>query len=702
MATDTILSDLNKQQKAAVKCIDSPLLVLAGAGSGKTRVITRKYAYLVSEKKMKPSELLAVTFTNKAASEMRERISELVQCDMDDSWIGTFHSQCSKILRKEIHNLGYKNDFVIYDTHDTCNLIKHLLKELKIYEALYKGVASRISMLKSALLTPDEFVSSGDSFGFDEKLARVYMRYQYEMKRSNALDFDDLIMMTVKLFEDHPDVRSRYQKKFKYVLVDEFQDTNPAQYMLLKSITDKKKKLCAVGDDDQSIYKFRGADVGNMASLEKEFSKLKVIKLEQNYRSTQNILGASNSVIDKNPLRKEKKLWTDRGNGDKVNHYWFSTEMEEGKHIAKLIKEMYLKGKYTYRDMAIFYRVNMQSRAIEEALKSERIPYKVVAGLSFYEKKEIKDTMAYMRLCVNHHDNISLRRVINYPSRGIGAATLNKIETEAKKRDISLFDTIKEICKAKNVSVSVQEKLTGFINTIESISSDKYKDAAELLRRVIDEIGFIDSLEDERVQNIYELVASAEGISVDEFIDKVCLVSRLDDENELNAVSLMTLHTAKGLEFPIVFIVGIEEGILPYFKAIDNPEEMCEERRLFYVGLTRAKDMLYLTGSSKRRLYSKVQTQEPSRFLSDMPADCCKMVRKVKANGSGKKVVAPRVRKVSIQSAYKTGCRVKHPKWGVGVIRDCYGEGDDQKVMVNFPDVGIKRLALKFAQLERI
>lgn len=701
MMKNTILSTLNQQQKKAVQCNNYPLLVLAGAGSGKTRVITHKYAYLVSDKKLKPTDILAVTFTNKAAHEMKERISKLVTCDMNKSWIGTFHSQCNKILRKDIHNLGYKNDFVIYDKHDSCNLIKYILKELKMYEALYRGVASRISALKSTLLTPDEFVSSGDSFGFDEKLARVYMRYQYEMVRSNAVDFDDLVMLTVKLFREYPAVLKRYQQNFKYILIDEFQDTNHAQYALLKSIASKKKKFCAVGDDDQSIYKFRGADVGNIYNLEKDFLGLKIVKLEQNYRSTQNILNVSNAVISRNPYRKEKNLWTDRGEGEKAYHYWFGTEIDESKYISKLIKEMYLKGKYTYKDIAVFYRVNMQSRAIEEAFKSERIPYKIVGGMSFYEKKEIKDTLAYLRLCINPHDNISLRRVINYPSRGIGAATLNKIESEAKKSNKSLYETIKDICKSKSVSASVLVKLNGFIGIIENIKNKERHSAADLLKNIIEETGYIDSLDDERVQNVYELVTSAESVSLGEFIDKISLITNLDDRNDSNSVSLMTLHTAKGLEYPIVFIMGMEEGILPYFKAADNADEMHEERRLLYVGITRAQDMLYLTGAARRRLYSKIQLQDQSRFLSDIPTECCRKIKKCKSNGVDKKGI-PKVKKVSLPAAYKTGCRVKHPKWGIGVIRDCYGEGDDQKVMVNFPDIGVKRLALKFAHLERV
>ncbi|GBD98994.1 ATP-dependent DNA helicase PcrA [bacterium BMS3Abin07] len=701
MATRIILSNLNTQQKKAVKSIDSPLLILAGAGSGKTRVITHKYAYLLSSSKLKPSDILTVTFTNKAAGEMKERICRMVHCDMDKNWIGTFHSQCNKILKREIHRLGYKNDFIIYDNHDACNLIKHILKELKIYEALYKGVASRISALKSSLLTADEFVASDDSFGFDEKLARVYMMYQYEMKRCNAIDFDDLIMLTVRLFNEYPEVLSKYQRTFKYVLVDEFQDTNPAQYALLKCLVSRMKKFCAVGDDDQSIYRFRGADVGNMASLEKDFPGLNVIKLEQNYRNTQHILNVSNSIISKNPVRKEKKLWTARTDGDKVSHYWFGTELEEAKYIAKIIKEMYLKGKHTYKDMAIFYRVNMQSRAIEDALKSERIPYRIVGGMSFYQKKEIKDVLAYLRLCINPHDNVSLRRVINYPSRGIGIATLNKIETEAKKCNKSLYDTIREICSTKSVSASVLDKLNGFTNKIGNIDVNEFPYAADLLKIIIEKAGLLNKLEDERVQDIYELVSSADNVPVAEFLDRISLITNLDDQNQLNAVSLMTLHAAKGLEFPIVFILGIEEGILPYFKAEDNPEEMYEERRLLYVGITRAKDMLYLTGSARRRLYSRIQSQVPSRFISEIPSEYCRMISKCKSNGMQRKVI-PALRKVAIPASYKTGCRVRHPKWGVGVIRDCYGEGDDQKVMVNFPEIGIKRLALKFAHLERI
>jgi len=701
MVKDSQTLSLNPKQKEAVLWFNSPLLILSGVGSGKTSVLAHKYAHLITKKNVKPSEILAITFSNKAAEEMRDHILELVSIDAGKTKVGTFYSHCLGILRNEIEKLGFGSNFVIYDEHDTSSLIKHILRELKIYEALYKGVASRISMLKANRVSPEAFVSAGDSFGFDEKLARVYMRYQYELKRSNALDFDDIVMLTNDLFDQFPRVLSKYRDSFKYLLIDEFQDTNPAQYALMKNMVGKKGYFCAAADDDQSIFKFKGSDARNISRLEMDFPKMKVLSLEQNFRNTENILSASLSIIAKSISRKEKKMWTDRGKGEKVCHYWFDTDVEEAKYIAKVIKEMYLKGRASYSDIGIFFRVNIQARFLEEALKSERIPYKIVGGSCFYLKKEIKDTLAYMRLCVNPHDNVSLRKVINYPSRGIGAATLNKIESEAKKNDKSLFVAIKDICKSKSISAAVKEKLSGFVNLIESIERAKYSSAGQMLKRIIDEAGYINSLDDEKVKNIYELVSSAEHTSIAEFLDEISLKTVWDDANTSNEVSLMTLHHTKGAEFPIVFIMGIEEGIVPYFKANKSEDEMHDERRLFYVGLTRSKDLLYLTGSAKRRLYSKIQSQERSRFIKEIPAECCKTSEKSRENVV-KGPIMTKVKKISLNSKYKTGCRVKHPKWGVGVVRDCYGEGEDLKVMVNFPNVGIKRLALKFAQLERV
>ncbi len=700
MSNELLLKELNPRQKEAVLHEGSPLLVLAGAGSGKTRVITHKFAYHTKSNKVSPHSIFAVTFTNKASYEMKSRIAMLIGKDMDGSWIGTFHSQCNRILRKEIKALGYNSNFLIYDADDHCNLIRHILKEFRIYEAMYKGVASRISSLKSSLVTPSGFLSKTNGFGFDEKLAKVYVRYQDELKRSNALDFDDLIMLTVKLFEENPALLEKYRTIFNHVLVDEFQDTNYAQYRLLKLLA-ARDNICVVGDDDQSIYKFRGADVRNILNFEEDFPRAKVIKLEQNYRSTQNILDVSGAVIAGNQDRKAKKLWTERGCGEKVYYCWFNTEEDEAKHIAAMIKELYLKGECRYKDFAVLYRVNFQARAIEDALKDEMIPYRVMGGISFYQRKEIKDIIAYMRLAVNPDDNVSLRRTINCPPRGIGAATFSKVEHEAKNKSLSLFAAIKAILKANSVALSAREKLNGFVKIIEHITSDEYRSADGMLKTIIEKTGYMDFMEEEKTHNIYELIASAEGKDIGDFSDRAALLTAMDDVNAENSVSLMTLHSTKGLEFPVVFVAGLEDGLMPYFKALQNEDEISEERRLFYVGMTRAKDVLWLTGTKKRRLYTKVQEQEPSRFLADIPQQCCQRIEKS---------ASPQPLTVSVKRAvqfrkpllYVVGCRVKHPKWGVGVIRECYGDGDEQKVMVNFPVIGVKRLALRFANLEKI
>jgi DNA helicase-2/ATP-dependent DNA helicase PcrA len=705
MSKEVFMQNLNPQQRQALEITDGPLLVLAGAGSGKTRVITHKFAYLVKGKKLSPDSVLTITFTNKAANEMKDRIRGLLGKDLTSSWIGTLHSQCSRILRREIKAIGYGNDFSIYDEDDRCSLIRHILKEFKIYEALYKGVSSRINLLKASLVGPEDFLTAGDGFGFDEKLAKIYVRYQDELKRSNALDFDDLMMLAVKLFREKPKVLAKYQDEFPYVLVDEFQDLNYAQYELVKMLAQRHKNVCAVGDDDQSIYRFRGADVRHILNFEKDFPKTKVIRLERNYRSTQNILDVAHAVISVNTNRKAKKLWTDRGCGEMVNFCWLNSEEEEARHIAKVIKELYLKGAYSYRDIGILYRVNLQSRAIEDALRETGLPYHIVGGVSFYQRKEIKDVVAYMRLVLNHEDNVSLRRVINTPPRGIGAATLTKIENEAKKKSICLFQAMKLCIRGSSIIASTKDKLENFIRLIEKLSSVQYKGAADLLRNVIAKTDYVETLDEERRQNIVELTASAEGKDVVEFIDKVSLMTNLDTSTEGNHVSLLTLHNAKGLEFPVVFVSGLEEGLLPYFKTLGNQEEISEERRLCYVGMTRAKDILFLSGARKRKLYAKLQEQDPSRFLGDVPKTCCRWIEKVSGPQSIK-IVCDKVKKKpdpnKVGPLFATGCRVKHPVWGIGVVRDCYGDGDDQKVMVNFPQIGVKRLSLKLANLTKI
>lgn len=701
MSKESLLECLNPQQREALLHTEGPLLVLACAGSGKTRVIAHKFAHLVKSKKFSPDSILTLTFTNKAANEMKERITFLSGKDPANAWIGTFHSQCNRLLRKEIRPLGYRPDFSIYDDDDHCTLIRHILREFRFHEALYRGVAAKISSLKSSLIGPEEFLSTGDGFGFDEKLAKVYVRYRDELKRCNALDFDDLIGVTVTLFERYPEILKKYQNAFSYLLVDEFQDTNYAQYRLLKLLASGHRNISVVGDDDQSIYRFRGADVNNVYKFEKDFPGTKVIRLEQNYRSTQNILNVASAVISKNPVRKPKRLWTGREGGDSVYHCWLSNEDEEAKHIAKTMKELYLKGVYEFNDFAVLYRINIQSRAVEEALRNEGIAYHIVGGIGFYQRKEIKDIVAYMRLVLNQNDNVSLRRIINCPSRGIGSATLSKIENEAKKRSASLFEVIKSTVKANSVTSAVKERLEGFIKLVEHIASRKYRTASDMIRDILEKTAYGESLEEERMENIRELISSSSEADIKDFVDRVSLLTNLDGSVRDKAVKLMTLHSAKGLEFPVVFIIGLEEGVLPYFKALDNQDEINEERRLFYVGMTRAKDILWLTGASRRKLYAKFQEQEASRFLADIPKKCCEWIEKTKTQH----IVHPARTAAEFKKAvfpYVAGCRVRHPKWGVGVVRDCYGDGDEQKVMVNFPSIGIKKLVLRFANLEKI
>lgn len=692
-----IQDGLNPAQREAIYYGDGPMLVLAGAGSGKTKVLTHRFTSLAS--KYPANSILTMTFTNKAAEEMKTRICKITKKDLRGSWVGTFHSQCNKILRREIEAIGYKSDFTILDDDDQAALIKHILKEFKMYEALHRGIQSRISFLKSAFVGPEEYVSKGDVFGFEDKLSRLYIKYQTELKKCNALDFDDLILLTIKLFEEHPKVLKKYQAIFQHLLVDEFQDTNLAQYKLLKTIASHHKNICVVGDDDQSIYSFRGADHNNIMNFEKDFPGAKVVKLEQNYRSTQNILDVAGGLINQNSNRHPKKLFTDKKCGEKISLCWFGSDLDESKYIAKAIKELYLKGIYNYSDVSILYRVNLQSRVVEDALRDERLPYRVIGGISFYQRKEVKDLVAYMRLGVNPTNSVSLRRIINCPPRGIGASTIAKMELMAKNKGITLFAALKELIKTPAVTATIKEKLEEFVKIIEDTSAGKFKSAADMFRFIYDRTKYSEHAEEDRIDHIMELIASAEGVDVKEYLDKMALMSNSDEIIAENVISLMTLHAAKGLEFPVVFITGLEEGVLPYFKA-KEASEIAEERRLLYVGMTRAKELLCLSGAKKRRLYTKIQEQLPSRFIKEMPTECCLKVEKIIAQAHFRPVEdKPKTFKAFL---YSVGSRVKHPTWGVGVVRDCSGEGEDQKIVVNFSTVGVKKLALKFIQLERM
>jgi DNA helicase-2/ATP-dependent DNA helicase PcrA len=701
MRSSVLLNNLNPQQKKAATHASGPLLVLAGAGSGKTKVISHRFAYLTSAKKVLPRSILAMTFTNKAADEMKERIANLTGKTTDDLWVSTFHSFCCRVLRKEIDKLGFHRDFCIYDKDESNSLIRSILKEFRIHEALYKGVASRLSSLKASMIEPDHLLAKDDSFGFDEKFTRTYVRYQNELKRNNSLDFDDLIMCTVKLFKECPDVLKKYQRNLPYIMIDEFQDTNVAQYRLSKLLASGRKNIFVVGDDDQSIYKFRGASVGNIKAFEKDFSKTKVIRLEQNYRSTQNILDAAGGVISQNPSRMPKKLWTDRDRGEKLFYCISNTEQDEARYIARSIKELYLKGKYSYRDFCVLFRINQQSRALEEAIRENGLPYHMVGGISFYQRKEIKDIISYLKLIVNPDDFVSLKRIISAPPRGIGAATISKIENEARKKGKSVFSTMKHIPNSGGYSQAVKEKIKNFVNTIEELRELKNIDASELLWMIIERTGYLKWIGEDNADNLMELVNSSEGKEIGSLIDSAALFDPTDDTRREDSISLMTLHSAKGLEFPVVFISGVEEGLIPHFHAHKNPDDIEEERRLFYVGITRAREMLYLTGTKKRKFYASVQDQQPSRFLKDLPSDCYNCIEKRPRSG----MITSEVKLPEgffKTTPFVTGVRVRHPKWGEGVVRDSYGDINDIKVMVNFPSVGIKRLALKYAQLEKI
>jgi DNA helicase-2/ATP-dependent DNA helicase PcrA len=701
MAKEVSLEDLTPPQREAVLHAGGPVLVLSGAGSGKTQVLTCRFSSLVKKKKLPTSSIFTVTFSNRAADEMKQRISNLTGCDHKQNWIGTLHSHCSRILRKDISAIGFKPNFIIFDEDDQNSLIRNILKEFNIYEALYKGVAARISMLKASLISPEDFLSQGDGFSFDEKLGRVYMRYQDELKRCNSLDHDDLILTTVKLFEKNPEILKKYITMFPALLVDEFQDTTRAQYRLLQLLAGKKMNICAVGDDDQSIYRFRGADVSNILNFAKDFPGAKIIKIDQNFRTSQNILKVCGSVIAGKGHSKPKTLKTSCACGEKVFYRCLNNEDEEAKCVARSIKDLYLKSNYEFDKFAIFYRVNLQTKSLEDALREEDIPFHMIGGSSFYQKKEVKDIISYMRLALNSNDNVSLRRVINSPARGIGVTTINKIEQEARKNSSSLFKTMKVMLHNNGIAPSFKDKLSAFVKTVDRFSSHSYKNAPEMIKDIVEKTGYLDDLEEERIENVLELASSADNISAMDFLDRISLPLTNEKPIPKKSVSLAPLHSAKGLEFDVVFIIGLEEGILPYFKAFDNAAEMQEERRLFYVGMTRASEILSLSSARKRRLYSKIQEHEPSRFLSDIPRECCtwveRSVQKEKKN-SDKLLVVP-LKKLP---SFIVGARVKHPSWGEGIVRDCSGDGEETKVTVNFPGIGIKRLQAKLANLERI
>ena len=769
---EEILKGLNDKQYEAVVNTEGPCLVIAGAGSGKTKVLTHKIAYLMGEKNILPWNILAITFTNKAAKEMKERIELLVGDAAKDMWIGTFHSICVRILRKFIDRIGFDSSFIIFDSSDQKTMIKQILKDLQLDDKIFtdRSVMSEISNAKNEMLEPETYAVKAHGDFRKERIAEVYERYQKRLKENNAIDFDDIINYTIKILMENPDVLQYYSNKFEYVLVDEYQDTNKSQFTLVTMLASKHGNITAVGDNDQGIYSFRGADISNILNFEKDFPGTKIIKLEQNYRCTGNILKVANAVIKNNEVKYDKKLWTENDVGNLPKVFSADNEYDEGRYIAEQIEHLIREEKYKYSDFAVLYRMNTQSRAIEEILRREAIPYKIVGGLKFYERKEIKDIISYLRLVQNSADNLSLNRVINEPKRGIGKTSLDKIAQIAGENNISMYQVIKnaDVYGLNRVYLNSRE----FIDCMESIIAKKDElTISELVKKILKDTGYTRALENEntieaenRIANLEEFLNVAvefEEESVDnglsDFLEGITLSSDLDNMEETEeSVTLMTLHSAKGLEFPVVFLVGMEEGIFPGYKSIGEQKELEEERRLCYVGVTREKENLFLTNSKQRTTFGSTTHNPPSRFLQEIPKELLdgyedaviSMPKKEsifgdsgytwsygsKNNGNIKtyKTTEPQyataaagVQKNSGAtgfafrtaesflnnigkksnnnidlSAYQSGVRVYHKKFGEGTINYVEPEGEDLKVDINFDKVGHKRLMAKFANLE--
>src|SRR3990170_930174 len=633
-----IHNELNPQQREAVEHTEGPLLILAGAGSGKTKVITHRISHLIKRGHASPENILALTFTNKAADEMRNRVEKIISLNglnsLSGCWISTFHSACVRILRRDIDKLGFGRDFVIYDANDSLSLLKGCMKEINISDDLYppKSIAGRISNLKNELI---EKVQNPED-KTQEIIGSIYALYQKRLKENNALDFDDLLMKAVLLFEGVPDVLKNYKERFKYLMVDEYQDTNHAQYRLVQILSSGHRNICVVGDDDQCIYQWRGATIRNIMEFERDYPDVKVVKLEENYRSTQNILNAAWAVVSRNLYRKEKKLWTKKSGGEKIFYYRASSEIDEADFITSKIKELCREVRISYNDVAIFYRTNVQSRVLEDSLRREGMPYKIYGGLKFFERKEVKDILCYLKIVINPSDSISLKRIINVPVRGIGNATVEKIFDYAKFKGINPVEAIKEL-GVQGFKGSRGQGIEAFYNILKKLEALVVADStSEVIKKTLEISGYLETLKNEktdeaedRIENLKELITAAEEYeersgdkSIAGFLDQAALVSDADTISDTSgSVSLMTLHISKGLEFPAVFIAGMEGRIFPHIKSIDSEKEMEEERRLCYVGITRAKERLFITNAEKRRIYGQELYNPPSEFIEDIPGE---------------------------------------------------------------------------------
>lgn len=735
---------LNPEQKEAVFHYEGPLLILAGAGSGKTRVLTHRVAWLIEEKQVNPWNIMAITFTNKAAGEMRDRVETMLGGALGGVWVATFHSTCVRILRRYIDRIGFGTNFTIYDGDDQKTIIKEICKHFQIDTKLYRErfFMAAISAAKDELLSPDDYAKQVHGDTRKQKVAEVYREYQKQLRASNALDFDDLIFRTVELFQKDAEVLEQYQDRFRFIMVDEYQDTNTAQFKLVSLLAAKYRNLCVVGDDDQSIYRFRGANIQNILSFEEVYPDAKVIRLEQNYRSTQNILTAANEVICHNEGRKEKKLWTANGDGDKVRFRQFLNGFEEAEYVAGMISRKVGAGKWRYGDCAVLYRTNAQSRMFEEKFLFANVPYKIVGGINFYGRKEIKDVLAYLKTIENGQDDLAVRRIINVPKRGIGATTINRVQEYANTEDMSFYDALRVAGTIPGVGKSVA-KLDGFVQMIQTMRSKQpYYSVKELIKDVLEQTEYRKELMSEgteealdRLANIDELLNKAasyaehaDNPSLGGFLEEVALVADIDNlEEDADHVVMMTLHSAKGLEFPVVFMVGMEDGMFPSYMSIssEDPADLEEERRLCYVGITRAKETLILTSARQRMVRGEIHYNRVSRFIEDIPKEVLAenetanvqpkekkerpetkahaAYRQMRETFKTKAFAQPQVEaKKEGGLSYNVGDRVRHIKFGVGSVTDIREGGRDYEVTVNFDRVGVKKMFASFAKLTKV
>ena len=742
----SIYDSLNPMQRQAVFHTEGPLLILAGAGSGKTRVLTHRIAYLIQEKEVNPWNILAITFTNKAAQEMRERVDRIAGFGSDAIWVSTFHSTCARILRRHIDNLGYDTNFTIYDTDDQKSVIKDVCRRLNVDTKVFKerALLSQISHAKDNLITPDQMEMDAAGDFNQKKTAMVYREYQAALRKNNALDFDDLIVKTVELFQNCDRVLEYYQERFKYIMVDEYQDTNYAQFKFVSLLASRYENLCVVGDDDQSIYKFRGANIENILGYERVFPNATVIRLEQNYRSTQNILNAANHVIANNAERKEKTLWTENEEGPKIHFRQFMNGFEEAEYIAGEISKAHREGLCQYRDCAILYRTNAQSRLFEEKFINANIPYKIVGGVNFYARKEIKDLLCYLKTVDNARDDLAVQRIINVPKRGIGATTLGRVQDYADKMGISLYEALRVAEEVPSIGRSLS-KIDGFVTFIQMLKSKAQAYSVEdLLKEIIELTGYVKELEAEdteearaRIENIDELISKTvtyqqtmeeqdQPATLAGFLEEVALVADIDTvDPEQDYVLLMTLHSAKGLEFPRVFMAGMETGIFPSYMSINygDGSELEEERRLCYVGITRAMKELTMTCARQRMVRGETQYNKVSQFVQEIPRDLVDLGHTIQEKKPKMEQVfssdskysqmkqifqtrtyKPKEFKVTKADAldYQVGDTVRHMKFGVGIVKAIAEGGRDYEVTVDFDKVGVKKMFASFAKLKKI